>query len=68
MHPPTDPGNQSGYAWSYEEMEDWLCYMTEDEWDDLWDWLESLLSDDEYDLVCDMYWDEFIDFLCYIFS
>jgi len=46
-----------------DAVEEWLINMSDDEWHDLWDYLEEVLSDEEYWEVNDMDWDDLIGFL-----
>ena len=42
--------------------------MSDDEWDDLWDYLEEVLSDEEYWEVNDMDWVDLIGFLTWMMN
>ena len=57
-----------GETWSVEEVDYWLESLTDDEWYELWDILTDGISDEQYQYLDDMDWDEFVEFLTYLFN
>lgn len=48
---------------TFEEVEEWIYYMTDEEWDELWEMLEYELSPEELEMVINMDWYDFIELI-----
>ncbi|MCL2634804.1 MAG: hypothetical protein FWD34_09870 [Oscillospiraceae bacterium] len=53
----------SDEGWSLSEVEDWLYWLSDDEWNELWELLFDELDDEYHSMLYDMDWDEFVYFM-----
>jgi hypothetical protein len=60
--------NDGGDSWTYSDVEYWLMSLTDDEWDNLWDFFAEFLDDDEMEELDEMDWDEFVDLMYQIMN
>ena len=63
----TDWWDEDG-DFTYEQIEDWVYDMSDEEWCEFWCFLEESLPYDLYCYIDNMCWEDFIAFLTYLIN